>query len=82
MSAPENRPDKATKEKWRNDPANWRYTLLYYNPEDRRWFPPKRYGGGWTVNWANRNSIIAFIIAVTVIVGGTILYMNFFAARS
>ena len=62
------KPDKETLEKWHDDPANWRWGIIYYNPEDKRIFPPKRNKwGGWTVNFANRNSILAFVILIIVI---------------
>lgn len=63
------KPDKKTIDTWYNDPANWKYDLFYYNPKDKRIFPLKRYGIGWTVNFANRNSIIAFIVFVLLVLG-------------
>jgi len=68
------KPDNETYEAWRKDPANWKDELLYYNPKDKRLFPPKRYGGGWTVNFANRNSILAFVVVLIIIVAGIYIW--------
>lgn len=39
----------------------WKLGFIYYNPEDKRIFPPKRRPEfGWTVNFANWKSILAF----------------------
>ena len=39
---------------WR-DPDNWRWGLIYHNPDDPRVVVPKRYSklGGWTLNAAH-----------------------------
>jgi uncharacterized membrane protein len=53
---------------WHDDPKNWRMGIFYYNPEDKRLFPPKRIrGGGWTVNFANPYSILATIVLAALI---------------
>ena len=55
-------PDRETLEKWHKDPGNWKWGIFYYNPEDERLFPPKKQEWmGWTVNFANRNSTLAFV---------------------
>ncbi|MFC3160153.1 DUF5808 domain-containing protein [Chryseobacterium arachidis] len=38
---------------------------FYYNKEDKRLFPPKKFGLGWTVNFANPISVITFLIILT-----------------
>jgi len=44
------------------DPAHWRWGVFYYNPADRRIFPPKKNPAmGWTVNFANRRSVLALM---------------------
>ena len=49
-------------EMWHKDPANWKFGIFYYNPEDDRLFPPKRLRYlGWTVNFANPLSILMFV---------------------
>ena len=54
--------EKAQYETWHNDPANWRWYFFYYNPLDKRIFPPKRIAGlGWTVNFANAYSVLVVI---------------------
>ncbi|HTA82542.1 MAG TPA: DUF5808 domain-containing protein [Bacteroidia bacterium] len=74
MENTDEKPDNKTYTTWQEDPANWKAGLLYYNPKDKRLFPPKRYGGGWTVNFANRNSIIAFIILLGIILAGIYIW--------
>lgn len=57
---------------WHDNPANWKAGIFYYNPEDKRIFPPKRIeGAGWTVNFANPYSIMVLvgILLLTVIIG-------------
>lgn len=56
---------------WRADPKNWKFGVFYYNKEDKRLFPPKRFPFlGWTINFANPYSIItmSFIIVLCVVV--------------
>ncbi|HSY77915.1 MAG TPA: DUF5808 domain-containing protein [Bacteroidia bacterium] len=64
---------------WYNDPANWKGDLFYYNPKDKRLLPLKRYGIGWTVNFANRNSVILFIVFLLFLLGtiGFFTYVHF-----
>jgi uncharacterized membrane protein len=46
-----------------DDPNNWKWGMFYYNKDDKRIFPPKRTRSlGWTINFANPLSIIAFLI--------------------
>jgi uncharacterized membrane protein len=59
------KPSRETLEKWRKDPNNWKYGFFYFNPEDKRILPPKRTPWmGWTVNFANTNSILFFIFLI------------------
>lgn len=60
-------PNEFTLKEWQNDPKNWKLGFLYYNKKDARLFPPKRFKGGWTVNFANPNSIIAMSVVVIII---------------
>lgn len=63
------KPDKATKEKWLNDNANWKWGMFYYNPADKRIFPPKRIPWmGWTTNFANPISIAGLIFLILLLV--------------
>lgn len=43
------------------------FLFIYWNPDDKRIFVPKRLGFGWTVNFANPISILALIGIVIVI---------------
>ena len=62
-------PSKETLEKWHKDPNNWKFGGIYYNKEDKRIFPPKRIAWmGWTINFANRNSIIAYLFLFGIII--------------
>lgn len=61
-------PTEEQLEQWHKNPSNWKLGLFYYNPEDERLFPPKRVKwAGWTVNFANPKSIVAFLILVGVL---------------
>lgn len=56
-------PSQETLNKWNKDPNNWKWGMFYYNKDDKRIFPPKRIAWmGFTVNFANRNSVLFFII--------------------
>lgn len=47
-----------------HDDSSWKFGLFYYNKKDKRLFPPKRFGFGWTVNFANPLSVIALIVII------------------
>lgn len=54
-------------DKWQNDPDNWIWGIFYYNPEDSRLFPPKRIKQlGWTINFANPNSVFLVIVIIAI----------------
>ncbi|WEK68685.1 MAG: DUF5808 domain-containing protein [Candidatus Chryseobacterium colombiense] len=55
--------------------SHWKFGLFYYNKEDKRIFPPKRFGYGWTINFANPLSISAFLL-ILVIIGVISLLLN------
>lgn len=64
-----NNPSPETQERWRKDPENWIWGLFYYNKEDKRLLPPKRIPiMGWTVNFANRNSVLLFVFMMLLII--------------
>jgi uncharacterized membrane protein len=50
-----------------NESSHWKLGLFYYNKEDKRIFPPKRFGLGWTVNFANPLSVSAFLLILIII---------------
>ncbi len=58
--------EKPSKEKlaaWSSDPNNWKWGLFYYNKEDNRILPPKQNPAmGWTVNFANKKSVLVFLL--------------------
>jgi hypothetical protein len=57
------KPDKETQEKWLHDSNNWKLNFFYYNKEDKRIFPPKKNPAlGWTVNFANKKSLVIFLL--------------------
>ena len=64
------KPSKETMEQWSNDHNNWKFFgLFYYNPQDKRIFPPKRFAWmGWTVNFANTKSVLVFLIMIIAII--------------
>lgn len=41
--------------------------VFYYNKQDKRLFPPKRMGLGWTVNFVNPLSVALFLLILMVI---------------
>ncbi|WP_417360127.1 DUF5808 domain-containing protein [Galbibacter sp.] len=66
---PKRRPTKELKEQWHKDSNNWKFGLLYYNKEDKRIFPPKRFKYlGWTVNFANPTSILVLSLIIIAII--------------
>jgi choline-glycine betaine transporter len=36
------RPDQEILNAWHDNPANWKFGIFYYNPDDHRIFPPKK----------------------------------------
>jgi uncharacterized membrane protein len=61
-------PSKETKDKWHQDPSNWIWGIFYYNKEDERILPPKRIKQlGWTINFANPNSVFFLVILLIVL---------------
>lgn len=72
------KPTEEQKEKWHADPKNWKLYFFYYNPEDPRLLPPKRFPiMGWTVNWANYRSISVLIVLIAVLFFGGIILKYF-----
>ena len=66
------KPSKETKENWLKDDKYWKWGVLYFNPEDKRIFPPKRIPWmGWTVNFANPISILMAVILIVSLIGIT-----------
>lgn len=46
-----------------NDPndAYWKLGFIYYNPDDSKVLVRKRYGIGWTLNFANMWSYVLIV---------------------
>ncbi len=66
------KPSKETKENWLKDDKYWKWGMFYFNPEDKRIFPPKRIPWmGWTVNFANPISILIAVILIVSLIGIT-----------
>ncbi len=58
----EEKPSQETLDQWSKDPKNWIWGMFYYNPKDKRIFPPKKIAWmGFTTNFANTKSILAMI---------------------
>lgn len=45
-------------------PDCWKWGLFYINPEDERLWVPKKYGGGWTFNFAHRRAKVYMVLTV------------------
>lgn len=60
----DNEKDKNALDDGYNDSANWKWGLFYFNPKDKRIFPPKRWGIGWTINFGNPYSVIVFVLVI------------------
>jgi uncharacterized membrane protein len=44
------------------NPSHYKWGIFYYNKDDKRIFPPKRNPNlGWTINFANPYSFLAFV---------------------
>lgn len=52
----------------RDQNSFWKLGVFYYNKQDKRLFPPKRTGLGWTVNFANPFSVALFIFILMAII--------------
>ncbi len=65
----QDKPSQETLEKWSKDPNNWKWGIFYYNKEDKRLMPPKRIPWtGWTVNFANGNSVFLFVFIMLFVI--------------
>ena len=52
-----------------NNPGNWKWGIFYYNKNDERIFVPKKNPNfGLTVNFANRYSILFFLLPIVLII--------------
>ena len=56
-----------TKNEQKTENSKNYFLFIYWNPEDKRIFVPKRWGFGWTVNFASPLSIFALLGIIIVI---------------
>jgi len=56
----------------RDDDSYWKLGSLYYNKEDPAVFVEKRFGIGWTINWARWQSWL-FIVGIVAFVAITMI---------
>lgn len=64
-------------ELWHKDPKNWKFGVFYYNPEDKRTFPPKRIKSmGHTINFADTKSVVGLVLFLS-FVAWLVLFTNF-----
>nr|WP_233173223.1 DUF5808 domain-containing protein [Flavobacterium sp. ASV13] len=69
MMENEDDPTEEEKNKWINDPNNWVWGIFYFNPKDKRLFPPKKIKEfGYTTNFANPHSVFALIILMLTLI--------------
>nr|WP_199001967.1 DUF5808 domain-containing protein [Flavobacterium sp. ASV13] len=62
-------PNEEPENERNNDPENWIWGIFYYNPKDSRLFPPKRIKAmGWTINFANPNSVFLGILIIAILI--------------
>jgi uncharacterized membrane protein len=58
-----------SKEENNSDPSKYLFGVFYYNKDDKRLLPPKRYPFlGWTINFANPYSIILVLSIIIILV--------------
>ena len=46
--------------------SNWKFGIFFYDPDNKKVFVPKRFGIGWTLNFARVESVL--IIGLLVII--------------
>ena len=51
------------------DDKYWIWGLIYYNTSDSKLLVSKRYGWGWTFNFAHKATWIYLLVVVGIIVG-------------
>jgi uncharacterized membrane protein len=49
------KPSKEELSRWHEDPSNWKWGVIYFNPLDPRvWLPKRIPVMGWTLNFARK----------------------------
>jgi uncharacterized membrane protein len=49
------------------DDIHWKWGFIYYNLNDNKVLVPKRYGIGWTLNFANRWSYVSIAVLIIIL---------------
>lgn len=57
----------------RKDDRHWKYGSFYFNPDDPAIFVEKRFGIGFTINWARWQSYTVILLIIAVIVVSSML---------
>lgn len=66
----EERDNKETLDSWTKNPDNWKFGFFYFNPLDKRLMPPKKNPRlGYTINFANKKSVLLFILLISLPIG-------------
>lgn len=63
----------AASEITRDDDSYWKLGSLYYNKEDPAVFVEKRFGVGWTINWARWQSWLFIVVIIAFIAASFVL---------
>lgn len=57
----------------KNDASHWKWGFIYYNPHEPKLVVPKRYGLGWTFNFAHKASWLFVVVLFVIIMAGQML---------
>jgi len=57
----------------RDDDRFWKWGMFYYNPDDPALFVEKRFGIGWTSNFANPKANILLVVLILAVVALTLI---------
>ena len=60
---------------------NYKWGIFYFCREDKRMFPPKRSGLGWTINFANSGAVVITVLTIVLLFGGTKYYKSYVAIK-
>jgi uncharacterized membrane protein len=58
---------------YRDDERFWFGDIIYYNRDDANLFIPKRYGWGWTVNFAHPGGKLILVVMLLMILAPVLL---------
>ncbi len=58
-----------------DNPDNYKFTIFYYNPSDKRIIVPKRHKYlGWTLNFGNHFTYLVVISIISILVLSSIFF--------